>query len=70
MLFPEESARVNREGALTHLDRLEAESIHIIREVVAEHWKRQRGYAAFGPKSLFPTAPSFSIAPCGYHLEV
>jgi hypothetical protein len=42
---------------LTHLKQLEAESIHIIREVAAEFER---------PVMLY----SVPVAACGYHLEV
>ena len=51
---------------LTHLERLEAESIHIMREVVAEsreagdavlHWQGQLGHAAPGHEGV-PSRPS------------
>ena len=63
---------------LTHLQRLEAESIHIMREVVAEAenpvmlysiGKDSAAMLHVAKKAFYPS-PAFSAFACRYHLEV
>ena len=65
--------------ALTHLKRLEAESIHILREVVAEAERPVMLYSVgkdsavmlhLARKAFYPSAAAVSAAACRYHLEV
>ena len=81
---PSESPLVNAPASfaihrLTHLEQLEAESIHIMREVVAETerpvmlysvGKDQRGDAASRAQGLLSRAAAFPSAPCRHDLEV
>ena len=64
---------------LTHLQRLEAESIQIMREAVAESERPgdalldrqgQLGHAAPGPQGLLPLAAAVPAAACRHHLEI
>lgn len=67
------------EKRLTHLRQLEAESIHIIREVAAEFGNPVMLYSIgkdssvmlhFGAQGILPR--SFAVSPiaCGYGLEI
>jgi hypothetical protein len=64
---------------LTHLQRLEAESIHILREAVAESENPVVLYSIgkdssvtvhLARKAFHPSAPPFPPPPWGHHLEV
>ena len=64
---------------LTHLQRLEAESIQIMREVVAETENPVMLYSVgkdsavmlhLARKAFAPSPPPFPLTPCGYALEV
>ena len=64
---------------LTHLKELEAESIHIIREVAAEFERPVMLYSVgkdsavmlhLTMKAFFPRQTTVSIITCGYHLEI
>ena len=64
---------------LTHLDRLEAESIHILRETVAEAARPVMLYSIgkdsavmlhLARKAFFPGAAAVPAAPRRYRLEV
>ena len=64
---------------LTHLQRLEAEALHILREVVAEcerpvtlYFDRQGqlGPAAPGTQSVLPCAAALSLSAHRYDVEV
>ncbi len=64
---------------MTHLDRLEAESIHIIREVMAESENPVMMYSIGkdssvmlqpGPKGLLPQQTTLPVIACGHPLEV
>jgi 3'-phosphoadenosine 5'-phosphosulfate sulfotransferase (PAPS reductase)/FAD synthetase len=64
---------------LTHLKQLEAESIHIIREVAAEFKKPVMLYSVgkdsavmthLASQGILSSQASVSFSPCGHHLEV
>ena len=64
---------------LTHLERLEAESIHIIREVAAECEKPVMLYSVgkdsavmlhLAMKAFYPAKPPFPADACRYPLEI
>ena len=64
---------------MTHLQRLEAEAIHIMREVVAEAenpvmlysvGKGFISYASFGDEGILPSKASFSNYAHRYDVEV
>jgi len=64
---------------LTHLKQLEAESIHIIREVAAEFERPVMLYSVgkdsavmlqLALKAFFPGKPPFPLLPRRYHLEI
>ena len=66
-------------ATLTHLQRLEAESIHIMREVVAEAEKPVMLYSVgkdsavmlhLARKAFYPSLPPFPAAPHRHDLEV
>ena len=65
--------------SLTHLERLEAESIHIFREVVAETEHPVMLYSVgkdsavmlhLARKAFYPSPPPFPLLACRHHLEV
>ncbi len=75
---PAPTPRVLTPEAMTHLDKLEAESIHIMREVAAECEKPVMLYSIgkdsavmlhLALKAFYPSKPPFPHA-CGYALEV
>ncbi len=64
---------------LTHLQQLEAESIHILREVVSEFSNPVMLYSIgkdsavmlhLARKAFYPAPPPFPLLARGYHLEV
>lgn len=67
---PKDSAMANAQPSLTHLQRLEAESIHIIREVVAEAERPVMLYSVgkdsavmlhLARKAFYPSPPPFPL---------
>lgn len=65
--------------ALSHLDKLEAEAIYIIREVAAECEKPVMLYSIgkdssvmlhLARKAFYPEKPPFPFLPCQYDVEV
>ena len=75
--YPKSPERQNND--LTHLDALEAESIHIMREVMAQadnpvmlykRRQRQLGDVTSGAQSVLPQPTAVSVNACGYALEI
>ena len=67
------------QASLTHLQRLEAEAIHILREVAAEADKPVMLYSVgkdsavmlhLAVKAFWPAPPPLSPPACRHHLEV
>jgi sulfate adenylyltransferase subunit 2 len=67
---PDEPSQMNRAESLTHLERLEAESIHIFREVIAESDKPVMLYSIgkdsavmlhLAAKAFYPAPPPFPL---------
>ena len=67
---PDESSQMSRAESLTHLERLEAESIHIFREVIAESDKPVMLYSIgkdsavmlhLAAKAFYPAPPPFPL---------